>query len=157
MYRGLLDLHNVLRWVILILLVVAIVRHLMGVNAQRSFDATDKKVDLFLMIAAHITLLIGLYQWAAGPSFGLQSILNVGMGEVMKKSVLRFWAIEHPVGMIAGIVFITLGRGSFRKDISDEKKHKRAMFLFVLALVIIMASVPWPFRELVHRPLLPTH
>lgn len=155
MYTGLLHLHNLLRWVILILLLVAIFRHLSGMNAKRAFNNTDKKIDLFLMIAAHITLLIGLYQWAAGP-WGLQNILGVGFGEVMKNKAYRFWAVEHLVGMIIGIALITVGRGSFRKAISDEQKHKRALLLFAIALVIIFASVPWPFRGVeIARPLFP--
>jgi len=155
MYTGLLHLHNLLRWVILILLLVAIVRHFAGMNARRDFSNADKKVDLFLMIAAHITLLIGLYQWAAGP-WGLQNILSLGMGEVMKSKVYRFWAVEHLAGMLIGITLITIARGSFRKAIPAEQKHRRALILLVIALAVIFASVPWPFRGVeIARPLLP--
>lgn len=155
MYTGLLHLHNLLRWVILILLFVAIFRHLAGMNEKREFSNADKKVDLFLMIAAHITLLIGLYQWALGP-WGLQNIADLGMGTVMKNKVYRFWGVEHITGMIIGIALITVARGSFRKVMSAEKKHKRALTLLVIALVVIFACVPWPFRGVeIARPLFP--
>lgn len=155
MYTGLLHLHNTMRWVILILLLVAIYRHFTGMNAKRPFSNADKKTDLFLMISAHITLLIGIYQWVAGP-WGLKNIQGMGMGEVMKSSVYRFWAVEHLTGMLIGIALITVGRGVFRKSIADEQKHRRALLLFVVALVVIAASVPWPFREVgVGRPLFP--
>ncbi|MCU0353544.1 MAG: cytochrome B [Cytophagales bacterium] len=154
MYTGLLHLHNLLRWVILILLLVAIVRHWMGMNAKREFSAADKRIDLFLMVAAHITLLVGLYQWAVGP-WGLEQIRAVGFGEVMKDKVRRFWAVEHLTGMLIGIALITVGRGSFRKVLPAERKHRRALVLFVIALAIIFLSVPWPFREGIARPLFP--
>ncbi|MDJ1506936.1 cytochrome B [Xanthocytophaga agilis] len=154
MYTGFVHLHNLLRWVILILLLVAIFRHFSGMNAKREFNSADKKVDLFLMIAAHITLLIGLVQWAIGP-WGLQNILGVGMGEVMKSKVYRFWAVEHITGMIIGIALITVARGSFRKPISDDRKHKRALTLLVIALIVIFISIPWPFRGEIARPLFP--
>jgi hypothetical protein len=57
MYTGLLHLHNLLRWVILILLLVAIIKAFMGMNGKKPFTPGDRKVGLFLMIAAHITLL----------------------------------------------------------------------------------------------------
>ena len=104
------------------------------------------------MISAHLMLLIGLYQWFVGP--GLESIQNMGMKNVMQNNVARFWAIEHPVGMIIGIILITLGRGSAKKNISDQAKHRRSFWFYLIAFIIIIASVPWPFRE-VARPLFP--
>src|ERR1041385_1668914 len=64
MYEFLLSLHSLLRWIILLLLILNLIRHFAAIN--RPFNGTDKKLGLWLMIAAHITLLIGLYQWFAG-------------------------------------------------------------------------------------------
>lgn len=153
MYTGLLHLHNLLRWVILILLLVALFRHLAGMNNKRAVSAGDKKVDLFLMIAAHITLLVGLYQWIAGP-WGLKLITAKGMSVVMKDSAYRFFAIEHLTGMLIAIVLITIGRGKVKRAV-DYTAHKKAFWFFLLALIVILASVPWPFREAVARPLFP--
>ena len=60
MYEALLALHNIGRWVILILLLVAIFQALSGMTGNKAYTNGDKKVALFLMIAAHIMLLIGL-------------------------------------------------------------------------------------------------
>ena len=153
MYTGLLHLHNLLRWVILILIVVAIFRHLTGMNQKRAVNAGDKKIDLFLMIAAHTTLVLGLVQWFVG-DFGLKLIQNAGMKAVMENSAMRFWAIEHITGMIIAIVLITIGRGKVKRAV-DYTAHKKAFTFFLLALIIILASVPWPFREAVARPWFP--
>ncbi len=152
MYQGLLHLHSLLRWIILILLVVNIVRHFTASN--NPFTATDKKLGLFLMIAAHTTLLLGLYQWFTGPS-GFQNIKNLGMGVVMKDSAARFWAVEHMTGMIIGILLITLGKSVAKKNFNDALKHKRSAILFTLALVIILLTIPWPFRVGIGRPWFP--
>ena len=153
MYQGLLHLHNFGRWVVIILLLVAIIRSLVGMTGNKPFTAGDKKTGLFLMISAHIMLLIGLYQWFAGP-WGLQNILSVGMKTVMHDNILRFWAVEHITGMLVAIVLITIGRGSVKKNISDMAKHKRSFWYYFIAFIIIIATVPWPFRE-VARPLFP--
>lgn len=153
MYQGLLHLHNIGRWVVIILLLVAIVRSLNGMTGNKPFTNGDKKTGLFLMIAAHTMLLIGLFQWFAGP-WGFQNIQRLGMKAVMQDNVYRFWAVEHMTGMLLGIILITIGRGSARKKISDKAKHKRSFWFYFIAFIVIAATVPWPFRE-VSRPLFP--
>ena len=152
MYTGLVHLHNLMRWIILVLLLLNIFRHYTA--AAQPFGNRDKKLGLWLMIAAHITLLLGLYQYFAG-DFGFKLIKEYGMGEAMKISSVRFWAVEHITGMIIAIALITVGRGVFRKSMTDAAKHKRAFILYILALLIILAVVPWPFREGVARPWFP--
>lgn len=151
MYQGLLHLHNFLRWVILALLIINVLRHLMA--AAKPFGDQDKKLGLFLMIAAHLTLVLGLYQYFAG-DFGFKLWKAYG-GEVMKIASVRFWAVEHITGMIVAVALITVGRGVFRKSIPDAAKHKRALILYILALIVILASIPWPFREGIARPWFP--
>jgi hypothetical protein len=152
MYQGLLHLHNLGRWVVIILLLVAIVKSINGLAAKKPFTNGDKKTGLFLMIAAHLMLLIGLYQWFVGP--GLGSIETLGMKGTMQNSAARFWAVEHAVGMLIAIILITIGRSAAKKNISDQAKHRRSFWYYFIAFVVIIASVPWPFRE-VARPLFP--
>lgn len=154
MYQGLVDLHNTLRWVILILLVIAIVKAIRGMTARKQFTQGDKRIGLFLLIATHTNVLIGLYQWFAGP-WGLKLIQNAGMSEVMKTGAYRFWAIEHITGMVIAAILITIGRGASKKNIPDREKHTRSFWFFLIALVIILASIPWPGRQGVGRPLIP--
>jgi ABC-type branched-subunit amino acid transport system permease subunit len=71
---------------------------------------------------------------------------------VMKNPVWRFWTVEHNVGMLVAIILITAGRGVSKKSLPDIIKHKRSFWLFFIALIIILAVVPWPGRE-VARPL----
>jgi hypothetical protein len=142
MYNGLLHLHNLLRWVILLLLLVAIFQSF-------SKAAGLRKTSLFLLISAHTQFLIGLYQWFVG-GFGYNLIKSNGFGEVMKNSVQRFWAVEHITGMLIAIILITIARGKVKIG-----GYKAASWLYVVALILILASVPWPFREGIARPWFP--
>lgn len=154
MYNGLVHLHNVLRWVILLLLVIAIIRHWSGMSGKKAFTSGDRKTDLFLMIAAHIQLLLGLYQWFAGP-WGLKVLQSTPMSEVMKNPGYRFWIVEHNIAMLIAIILITVGRGVVKKNIPDHVKHKRAFWLFLVALLLILFAIPWPGREGYGRPMFP--
>lgn len=120
-------------------------------RSERAFSAGDRKRGLFLMIAAHTTALLGLYLWFAGP-WGLMNIRNLGFDAVMKDPYGRYYAVEHTTGMLIAIILITIGRGAARKNIPDAAKHKRTFWFFLIALVIILATVPWPFRALIGRP-----
>ena len=154
MYQALLYLHNLLRWAILLLAIAAIIRAYSGMTYRKIFGKTDKQLGLFLMISAHTTLLIGIYQWIVGP-LGLKSILNSGMGVVMKDKALRYWAVEHLTAMLIAIVLITIGRGVSKKNISDRSKFKKTFWYYLIAVVIILATAPWPVREVIGRPLFP--
>ena len=151
MYTGLLHLHSYLRWAILILALVAIYKSFTGMTAGRPFTAGDKRVGLFLMISAHTTLVVGLYLYFAGP-WGFAEIQNLGFGAVMKNRVARFYAVEHIFGMLVAIALITIGRGASKKNIPDAAKHRRSFWYFLVALVIILVTIPWPFREGIARP-----
>ena len=145
MYTGLLHLHSVLRWIILILLLIAIFKSI--AEKSGAFTSSHKKLGSFLTICCDITFLIGLYQWITGP-LGLKIIQNVGMKEVMGNSYYRFFAIEHITAMIIAIALIHVGKSYAKKDIADPIKHKRTILFFGLALLIILISIPWPFREI---------
>ena len=143
MEKGLLHLHSLLRWVILILLLVALYKSFADRN--KAFTSGHRKTGLFLMIFSDIMLLIGLYQWFAGP-VGLKMIQANGMGAVMKNPVARFFAVEHLIGMLIAIILIHIGYSYSKKNIPDTQKHKRVLVFFGLALLIILISIPWPFR-----------
>ena len=143
MYSGLLHLHNTLRWVILILLLLVIIQAFTKKEGIR-------KSSLWLLIAGHITLLLGLYQYFTG-ELGYNFIANAtSFGDVMKNSVSRFWAVEHISAMLIAIILITIARKSAKNLV-----YKKAALLYVIALLLILAAVPWPFREGIGRPWFP--
>lgn len=143
MYTGMLHLHSVLRWVILILLLIVILKSIADRN--KPYTTGHRKNALFLLISADIMLLVGIYQWITGP-WGLKLIKSMGMEEVMKNPVMRFFAIEHMVGMLISIILIHVGYSYSKKNLPDRTKHNRTLIFFGLALLIILVFVPWPFR-----------
>ena len=155
MANGLLHLHNLLRWVILILLLVSIYKALTGLNGKKAFSAGDKKIWLFTMIAGHLTLLLGLYQVLFGRIGWFTHPPIEGGKSVMADKYYRFFLVEHPVLMILAIVLMTMAHGMAKKDVPDQTKYRKALQYFVLALLAILAAVPWPFRADIGRALFP--
>ena len=144
MNTGLLHLHNLLRWVILVTLILSIAKLLTKQDAL--------KTSKILLISAHTTLVLGLYQYFFGPS-GFQLIRQTarGMKEVMKDAASRFWAVEHAFSMILAIAFITIGHIKYKKS----GKTSPSLAFFIIALVLILLMTPWPFKAGVGRPWYP--
>ena len=90
MQTGFVHLHNLLRWIIVILLLVSIFKAYTGWTSKKTFAAADKKVWLFTMIASHITLLLGLYQVALGRYGIFNTTLPEGTS-FMKDKFFRFF------------------------------------------------------------------
>lgn len=134
MDTGLLHLHNILRWIILLLLLITLYQSFTKKEGLRSSS-------LWLMISTHIMLVIGVYQVIAG-RYGFLKGLPPGV-ELMKDAVYRFFWVEHPLMMIIAIVLITIARGK-----AKALNYKATGWLLLIALILILAAVPWPFREI---------
>jgi hypothetical protein len=154
MATGMLHLHNILRWVILLLLVASIIKSFTGWRSNKALSAGDKKLWLFTMIFTHTTFVVGLYLLLFGRFGMLTTTLPEGTS-VMKDAFYRFFWVEHPVMNLIAIVLITIGRGQAKKSIPDTTKYKKAFWFFLIALLVLLASIPWPGRELVGRPMFP--
>ena len=92
-------------------------------------------------------LLIGLALWYWGPK-GYSYIESMGMSGAMKNAVARFFAVEHIAGMLIAIILLHIGKTQGKKAISDKAKHRRTLVFYLLALLIILVSIPWPFRQI---------
>lgn len=141
-------IHSYTRWAILIVLLVVIFRHFS--NKGKDFTAQDKSWSLKLLIITHLQFVIGLVQYFAGNK-GFNFIKENGMKECMKNAVLRFWAVEHITAMLIAIVLITIAHSKTKKAIANNLVAKRngIMVILIVALVVIFAAIPWPFREVV--------
>jgi hypothetical protein len=143
MMEILLHIHSILRWIILLLCIVVLVKSYQGFSGKKLFRADDNKFSLWLMISCHVMLLIGLLQYFIGAN-GFQLFQTNPVSIVMKTKALRFFAIEHTLVNIIGIVFITLGRILSKKAISDFTKHKKLFIYTLIGLLLILSRIPWP-------------
>lgn len=139
MYTGLIHLHSLLRWVALIAIVIAIINALGGLRKGRPFTKSDNRWSLITLITFHIQLVIGLVLYFMGDWH--TQIAN------MSDKLIRFFSIEHLVGMLIVVILVTVGRASGKRATSDQLKHKRHFSYFLLALIILLFTIPWPFRE----------
>ena len=128
--------HSGLRWVALILLLLAIV----NAFTSKTYEKKHKLINLFAMVTLHTQLLIGLVQYFV-TSQKVQFIDGW-----MKNPLLRFYGMEHILLMIISIVLVTIGHSKSKKGTTPEEKFKPIKLWYVIGLLLILAAIPWPFR-----------
>ncbi len=144
-----LVLHNFLRWAVLLFGIWTLISAMSGVIKKRNYTKSDDRSNFFFMLSCDIQLLIGLILYYTNSWFDRLKDL----GNNMKDASNRFFTMEHGLLMIIALILVHVGRVLVKKAATPSAKHKRTLLFFGLAIVLILASIPWPFREAIARPL----
>lgn len=150
MYDTGLFIHNILRWVVVILGALAVLRAFIGWFGKQAWIPADRKIGSFFAMSVDIQVLVGLVLYLVFSPLGLKAFQNFDMGTVMGQSEIRFFAVEHAIFMLLAVVFAHLGTILPRKADKPNKKHRLAAIWLGLALLVILLGMPWA------RPLFPT-
>jgi hypothetical protein len=139
MYTGLLHLHNVLRWGVLLFGLYAITKSILGIMHRREYTAAENRAHLLFIIFCHTQLVLGLILYFISP------LVKTAMasGELMKNAEYRFWGVEHISVMIIGIVLVQVGRSLSKKEQDSMKKHKKALIFFSIGMLLMLSRIPW--------------
>ena len=141
MYTGFLHLHNTLRWLILLSLVITLVKYVSGWLGNQTWKKTDNILGVVFTSLMDLQLLIGLVLY-----FFLSPVTKLAMadfGAAMKDSGIRFYAVEHFSMMLIAVVLVHIGRAKSKKAKTDSAKFKTATIFFLIALAVILAAIPW--------------
>lgn len=130
MFTGLLHLHSVLRYIILILVLISIFQALTAGN--KPYTATNKKINLFTLISAHIQALVGLALYFMSPLVNFSQMGN---------PINRYWNVEHISMMVLAIILITVGYSKSKKAVEAKAKHRAIYIYYSIAVVIVLLGI----------------
>jgi hypothetical protein len=136
MYDFFQHLHSGFRYIVFVLVLLAIIQSLIGWLGKRPYTELNRKINLFALISAHTQLLIGIVLY----------ILDIGKkvqfsSETMKNDALRYYAVEHWFGMIIAIVLITIGHSKAKRKETSESKHKTIAIFYLIAFFVIIGTI----------------
>lgn len=149
MYLTFLAIHNIVRWVVVILGVLAVLRAFIGWFGKQAWIPADRKIGSFFAMSLDIQMLLGLILYLFFSPYGLKAFSNFDMSAIMGQSDVRFFAVEHILLMVLAVVFAHLGSSLPRKAEKPNKKHRLAAIWLGLALLLVLLGMPWA------RPLFP--
>lgn len=150
LYAVVLTIHSWLRWIVLLTGIVAFVRSAVGASRRSTWTPADDKVGFWFSTVLDTQFLLGLVLYIFLSPLTHAAFRD--LGDTMRNSGLRFWAVEHVFGMIIGVALVHVGRVRARKT-DSLRRHRVVAIFFGLALVAILVSIPWPGMP-AGRPLL---
>jgi hypothetical protein len=128
------SLHSGFRYIVFLLLIIAIIQSILGWLGKKPFIAINQKVNLFTLISAHTQLLIGIVLSFLSPYVQWNS-------ETMKNATTRYFTVEHWVMMVVAIALITIGYSKSKKNATSEGKFKTVSIFYTLAFVLIVITI----------------
>jgi uncharacterized membrane protein len=131
--------------------VLALIRSLPGWGGGKPWTTGDENAGRWFTITLDLQMLLGLLLYVALSPFTRQGFSD--FGAAMRTPSIRFWMMDHAVGMVVAVVLAHVGRVLIRKSPDAATKHKRAVVFFGLALFLILLLIPWPGMT-AGRPLL---
>ncbi len=139
MYSVLVHTHSILRWVVLILLLYMVLRALLALRGNSAFTKGDQKLGLAGMSVVHLQLVIGLILYFISPKVQFSA-------QTMGTTLLRFYTVEHILGMLIATVLITIGYRRIKTRVHDRAGFTAVCWYYGVGLLIILLSIPWPYR-----------
>lgn len=136
MYNILLGLHSGFRYIVLLLITLALVMAIIALFSKKEYTETNRKINLFTMISVHTQFLIGLILYFFSP---LVNYAN--MGVAMKDTMTRYWTVEHSVLMLFAIILVTVGHSRSKKAIAALNKHRAIALYYGLAILVILVAI----------------
>lgn len=133
--------HSGLRWVLLALLLAALFQAIAGMSGNKPFN---RKLSLFTLITSHIQLVIGIVMYFIGKYY---QALPPEVTDETAKSMNRFFRMEHILMMVVAIALVTIANSRAKKAATDKAKYKTIAIFFGIALLLILAAIPWPFMQ----------
>jgi putative copper export protein len=140
MYSAALGVHSWIRWGVILLGLLAVVRAVAALGGRRWTPADDRSGLLFT-VALDLQFLVGIVLYFALSPLTKTAMQN--MGAAMQSSAIRYWVVEHPFGMLIALVLAHVGRARVRR-VPEPKKARTALIFFALALLLILGLTPWP-------------
>jgi hypothetical protein len=137
----LLSFHNIFRWIVLVLGILLVMRSFLGWIKKWDYQERDRKLTPIFAGMFDLQILLGIILFFTK---GWGSVLMDAPAEAMKTASLRFFAIEHWLLMIVAAVLVHIGSAQVKKATTSLNKYKRTAIWFTLAILLVLASIPWP-------------
>ncbi|MDN5200030.1 hypothetical protein QQ008_01625 [Fulvivirgaceae bacterium BMA10] len=141
MYNSLLFVHSWLRWIILALALIVIIKAFIGWFGNKDYSKGDNALSASFVGTLHLQALIGLILYVFLSPITQSAFQN--FGGAMKDAALRYWAVEHILAMLVGVIIAQIGRSRSKKAVEAVKKHKTTAIFYLIALIVILSRVPF--------------
>jgi mono/diheme cytochrome c family protein len=137
--------HSYLRWLALVALCFACLRHTWRWVSGATWDRTDERGQAAMLGTLDLQFLLGLILYVVLSPFPRAFLSDMAAG--MESAPLRFFGMEHALGMLLGVGLAHVGRKRAERWREAKQKHRSSAIFAWLALLSVLVSIPWPGRS----------
>ncbi len=151
MYTVILLIHSWVRWLVLPLLLVRIGKALADRSKGAEYAGPARGMTAGTVGLLDLNLVFGvlLLSWLSP----LTTAAMADMGSAMSDPLRRFWLVEHPTMMFLAVVVGHVVSVMAKRSTDARRAHTIVAVGLTVALLMVLAGIPWPFRGLIGRPL----
>jgi hypothetical protein len=150
-YNIFITLHSIVRWLVVLFALLAIGRAFAGWLGRRPWTAIEDRLGMLFTAFFDLQVLFGIILYFFLSPLTVPALQNLGVA--MSSDILRFFTVEHVALMLVAAGVAHMGRSLAKKAPDDRSKFKRAAIFYTIAIVLVLAAIPWPFLAY-GRPLL---
>ncbi len=140
-YQIIKHFHSGLRWLVILFLLTAILSSLYKMLTKSDYSKYDKVLSIASLSTVHLQIILGLLLYFISPKV-------IFKAESMSNSMLRFFLVEHSILMIISAIAVTIGFRFIKRAPVPYKKHLNTVLFYSASLLIILFSIPWPWKNL---------
>jgi len=148
MYPVVLGLHNLGRWVVILVGLWAVVRAWRGWLGRSAWTAADARSAWLFVRVLDVQFLLGLLLYAAFSPLTRRAFQDPSAA--MRDAPVRYFFVEHVAIMLTAIVVAHVGLARLKREAPDPARFQTAALWLGIALAAIVGFVPWA------RPLVPS-
>lgn len=139
-YNLMLLAHSWNRWLILISGIIVVVMALSRYLNKRPYTGLQKGLGITFLSSLHLQLIIGFALYFFLSPFTKMALND--FGSAMKNTDLRFWAVEHTILNILGIIMVQIGYSLAKRKILVLEKHQTTFIWMGIGLLLVIIAVP---------------
>lgn len=135
------DLHNVLRWLVLVAGIIGIVAAAAAVG-KRAWTPRLASVSRVFTITMDVQFLVGLVLYVFLSPLTTGAFRN--FSAAMQSDEIRFFLVEHGPLMLIALILVHIGAVRGKK----KESPRQALIFWIIAMLVILAAIPWQYSAL---------
>lgn len=152
MYSFLLIAHSWLRYPVLLLVLLVMLRCAAGLLRGSEWDGADEGLGRWLIRAWDLQFLLGLVLYFLSP---ITQFAFANFGEAMGDRQLRVVTLEHPLLMLLATAALHAGWVRARKSAAARGRLLRWLLFVAAAALLTAIAIPWEGRPLLRTAIGP--
>lgn len=143
LYSLLLSLHNLNRWLVLLVGLWAAGQVIGGWLRQQPWESRHTTVLQAFTRVLDLQFLLGLALYLLPGALIQGAFQNIGWAAIMKERLLRFFTLEHPLQMLMAVVLANITLAIARRA-NERRRYRWTAILLLVTMLLIVSAIPWP-------------